>query len=104
MYKEVGIKEVYAPRPTRCEGVGSTGTVPDIYKNIYPTYRVVCFGCGEEFKPLRETGGVPDHDPPRMRFSFPAKFADFCTVGRHKINKGDNVRYLGTDIVCVGHA
>lgn len=103
-YKEVGVKVKYSPPPSKCDGVGSTGTIPDKYKNVYPTYRVVCFGCGDEFKPVKETGSIPNHPPPRMRFSFAAKYEDVCSVSYHKINKGDQVRYFGTKIVCMLHA
>ena len=103
-YKEVGVKNVYSPPPSKCDGVGSTGTIPDKYKNIYPAYRVVCFGCGEEFKPIRSSGGVPNHPPKSFRSFFPAKYADTCCVVRHPIHKGDQVRYFGTKIVCKAHA
>jgi hypothetical protein len=102
MYKQV--KERYSPPPVRCDGVGSTGYIPAEYRNITPTYRVVCNGCGDEFKPVGLTWSIPNHPPQRMKMFFIAKFEDTCSVVRHPIHKGDQVRYFGTKIVCKAHA
>ncbi|KKL17843.1 hypothetical protein LCGC14_2481480 [marine sediment metagenome] len=85
--------------PARCIGTGERGIIPEEYKHIKPIYRVKCGECRKEFKP-NLTGLLPVHPPKGMNFTFPARYSDVCDYGRHRISKGDRVRYLGKKLVC----
>ena len=104
-YSKAKIKGEHKPlaAPLKCDGAGSLGVIPDKYKHITPTYRVMCRECDKEFQP-NYTGVVPTHKPGRMNFSFKIKWPQSCEIGSHYMPAGTRCRYLGTKLVCVAHA